>query len=66
MAYTVRQARMLADKTQRESASAIGVCLQTYRKIEKNPEIATVHQAKTLSSFFGLPYDAIFFDSESN
>jgi DNA-binding XRE family transcriptional regulator len=66
MGYTVRQARMLADKSQSESANAIGVCLQTYRKLEKNPEKATIEQAKTLSRFFGLPYDAIFFDNNSN
>lgn len=66
MSYTVRQARMLADKSQSESANAIGVCLQTYRKLEKNPEKVTIEQAKILSKFFGLPYDAIFFDSNSN
>lgn len=66
MGYTLRQARMLADKSQIQSANAIGVCLQTYRKLEKNPEQVTISQAKALSSFFGLPYDAIFFDSNSN
>ena len=66
MGYTLRQARMLADKSQIQSANAIGVCLQTYRKLEKNPEQATIAQAKTLSRFFGVPYDSIFFDTDSN
>ena len=66
MSYTLRQARMLADKSQIQSANAIGVCLQTYRKLEKNPEQATIAQAKALSSFFGVPYDSIFFDNNSN
>lgn len=66
MGYTLRQARKLADKSQTESAQAINVCLQTYRRLEMNPEKATIEQAKALSSFFGIPYDAIFFDNSSN
>ncbi len=66
MVYSVKQARMLAEKTQRACAEAIGVCEQTYRKIEKNPETATVKQALALSSFFGIPYDHISFACGSN
>lgn len=66
MGYTLRQARVLADKSQNESANAIGVCLQTYRKLENDPERATIAQAKALASFFGVPYDAIFFAGDSN
>jgi len=66
MQYTVKQARRLAEKSQRESAKAIGVCEHTYRKIEHNPEIATVKQAQELASFFNIPYDAISFVSNSN
>lgn len=66
MGYTLRQARLLADKSQTQSANAIGVCLSTYRKLESNPENVTIAQAKALSSFFGMPYDSIFFDSDSN
>ena len=65
MQFTVKQARRLAEKSQIESAKAIGVCEHTYRKIEKNPEIATVKQAKELASFFGIPYDSISFTRSS-
>ena len=66
MTYTIRQARRLAEKSQRASAQAIGVCEQTYRKLENNPEMATVKQAKELASFFGVPYDDIIFTRDSN
>lgn len=66
MVYTVKQARMLADKSQRACAQAIGVCEQTYRKIENNPETATIKQAMDLSSFLGIPYDNISFAHNSN
>lgn len=66
MTYSVKQARMLAGKTQRACAQAIGVCEQTYRKIENHPEDATVKQAMALSSFFGIPYDCISFIQDSN
>ena len=66
MKYTVRQARRLAEKTQIETAKALGVCEHTYRKMEKNPESVTIKQAAELSSFFGIPYDHIFFGTSSN
>lgn len=66
MPYTVKQARMLADKSQRDCAEALGVCEQTYRKIENNPEDATIKQAMKLSMFLGIPYDDISFVTDSN
>ena len=42
MQYTVRQARRLAEKSQIESAKAIGVCEHTYRKNRK--ESGTCHR----------------------
>lgn len=66
MTYTIRQARRLADKTQLEAAKALGVCEHTYRKLEKNPGSITIGQANKLASFFGIPYDQIFFANSSN
>lgn len=63
MVYTIRQARRLSEKTQAETAKAIGVCEHTYRKIEKNPEIATVKQAAALADFFGIKLDDLSFSS---
>lgn len=66
MTYTIRQARRLAEKTQLETAQALGVCEHTYRKLEKNPCDITIGQANKLASFFGIPYDQIFFANNSN
>ena len=59
--YTVKQARLLAGKTQNEAAQALRVCKDTYRALEADPERATIKQALELSHFFGIPYDAIIF-----
>lgn len=61
--FTVKQARRHANLTQHYMADALGVCIDTYRKIENNPEEATVAQAKIISRETGIPYDCIFFAS---
>lgn len=63
--YTVKQARMLKGKTQAEMADCLGVCRDTYRAIEQNPDRATVKQAKAISAFLGLDIEQIFFDKNS-
>lgn len=59
--YTVKQARRLAGKTQLQVANAIGVCLQTYRRLEENPEKMTVAQAKMFCNEVALPKDKVSF-----
>ena len=46
MIYTVKQARQLAGKTQSEMANLMGISRDIYRKIELNPDKATVAQVK--------------------
>lgn len=65
MKYTVKQARLLAGRTQKHMARSLGVHVQTYRKIEQNPEKATIKQAYIISKETGIPYDNIFFDHNS-
>lgn len=65
MNFTLKQARLLADKTQMQAAACLGVCVETYRAIELNPERATVEQAKRLSDFFNVSYNQIFFGTIS-
>lgn len=64
-AITLKQARLLADKTQTECANHLHVCKQTYAKIENNPETATVAQAKSICFFLNRSIDEIFFGSYS-
>lgn len=61
MTLTLKQARVLQDKTQEQMAAVLGVHVQTYRKLEENPENITIKQAKIISSFLKVNYDNIFF-----
>ena len=65
LVYTVRQARRLAEKTQREMARSMGISRDTYRKIELNPEVATIEQAQNISRIVGIPMDKIIFARNS-
>lgn len=65
MAYTVKQARRLADKSQAEMALLLGVSRWTYRKIESHPENAKIGQARKISEITGVPLDDIIFAEDS-
>ncbi len=62
---TVKQARTLAELTQEVMAEKMGIHVQTYRKIEKNPEVASIKQAEQISSITGLQFNQIFFGVNS-
>lgn len=61
MKLNLKQARRLKDKTQEEIAELLGIHVQTYRKIEETPSIATIEQAKKISEYLNVSYDEIFF-----
>ena len=61
MNLNLRQARRLKEKTQDEMADLLNIHVQTYRKIEENPDDTTIGQAKKIADFLGIPYDDIFF-----
>ena len=63
MLLNLRQARRIKDKTQDEMANLLNIHVQTYRKIEENPDLATVEQAKKIAQYLNLPYNENFFDS---
>lgn len=65
MQYTVKQARVLMDFTQEQMAEKMGISRWTYRKIEENPESATIKQAKQISEITHIPIDNIFFANGS-
>ena len=64
MKLNLRQARRLKDKTQEEMADLLDIHVQSYRKLEENPDLTTVGQAKKIADFLGVSYDEIFFDLE--
>lgn len=59
---TLKQARLLREKTQEAMAALLGVHVQTYRKLEENPDEVTVGQAKVIAAELEFSYDTIFFN----
>ena len=60
MTYTVKLARVANGLTQVQMAEKMGVSRDTYRKIELNPECATIAQAKQIAEITGIPVGEIF------
>ncbi|MBT2615095.1 MULTISPECIES: helix-turn-helix transcriptional regulator [unclassified Bacillus (in: firmicutes)] len=65
MILTLKQARLLRGFTQREIASKLGVHVQTYSKMEKQPDDVTIKEAKKICDILDLSYDFIFFNVDS-
>jgi DNA-binding XRE family transcriptional regulator len=63
--YTVKMARISKNYSQRKMAELMGVCVDTWRKIERCPDSATVKQGKMIAEITGIPYDQIFFSNNS-
>lgn len=61
MGLSLKQMRLIKAKTQDEMAEKLGVHVQTYRKLEENPDEVTIKQAKIIADFLDVPYDDIFF-----
>ena len=57
MDLSLKQMRLIKEKTQDEMAEKLGIHVQTYRKLEENPDEVTVKQAKIISDFLGVSYD---------
>lgn len=62
MAYTVKQARLLAGLTQQQMADELCVHRTTYVKLESDPESFTMKQAKTISRITKIPMEQIRFE----
>lgn len=60
--YTVKQARLLAGLTQEKTAAEMGISRDRYMKLEKNPELVTVGQARAFSRITGIPFEQIAFE----
>ena len=59
--YTVKQARLLAGKTQEETADYLGIHKQTYAKLERDPTLITIGQATMIAEFYTRNIDEIAF-----
>ena len=63
MPLTLKQARVINEITQQKMADLLGIHLDTYRKIEKNPDLATIEQARKIAEATGVPVEQLFFAS---
>lgn len=66
MATPVKVARIEADMSQQDVADRMGIHVQTYAKLEKNPDMMTIDDAKLFASIVGRNITDIFFASNSN
>ena len=53
--------RANANKSQEEMAELLKCHVQTYRKIEQTPKIATIEQAEKICKFLQIPFDVKIF-----
>ena len=65
MAKSIRSVRRAKDITQQDMADSLQIHVQTYRKIEENPESATIAQARQIADRLGVAYDDLLFTSNS-
>ena len=61
MPLTLKKARLVNEKTQQEMADALGVYIDTYRKMEERPERVTIENAKKIARFLNMSVNEIFF-----
>lgn len=57
---TLEQARVQAGYTQQFMADELGISRPTYVKIEKDPSVATIAQAKRICTLLSKNYENIF------
>ena len=66
MRITMKQARVGADMTQQQVADRLGVHVQTYQRMENNPEDISIKQGKKFADIVGVNFEDIFFIRSSN
>lgn len=58
------EARKRARYSQQQVADQLGVSRPTYRKLEENPDIITIADARILAKLFDVDVNEIFFDND--
>ena len=66
MPITVKAARVNAGKSQQEVADARGVHVQTYGRLERNPEDMSIKEAKKFAQIVGVNWGDLSYVSNSN
>lgn len=66
MVLNMKMARIGAGLTQAQVAEKMGIHVQTYAKMENDPELVTIKDAKNFSKIVGVEWTQIFFGNNSN
>lgn len=66
MVITPKMARVGAGLKQQQVADEMGIHVQTYSKMENDPESMTIKDAKLFAQIVGLKWTEIFFGDNSN
>lgn len=62
MKLTLRQLRLSKEISQEKMANLLKIHRNTYVKLEENPGRISIEQARTISNYFGVSVDDIFFN----
>lgn len=62
----IEEARKNARYSQEAAAERLGMSRPTYAKIEKNPDVASIEDAKSIAELFGVSVEDLFFASNCN
>ena len=61
VSMNIKEARENARYTQEQAAERLGMSRPTYSKIEKNPDVASIEDAKKIAALFEVSVEDIFF-----
>lgn len=64
MKLGIREYRLIKTLTQEKVAEKSNLSEYRYRKIEKNPSMATVTEGKNIAKALGVNFEDIFFTNE--
>lgn len=57
----IKKARKKARYSQEQAAELLGMSRPTYAKIENNPDVASIEDAKNIAALFKVEVEEIFF-----
>ena len=57
MIFSLIQARKLRGKRQIDLAKVLGINIQTYRKLEKKPDLLKIKDLRILSKYLDIPME---------
>ena len=61
MRLALAEARRLRGRRQKDLADVLGVTIQTYRKMELNPELIKLKDARIISEYLEIPLENLRF-----